>query len=171
MGRSATTVVLILACSTISEAQQAPPERIGVGIAITGVAGSKPWAIASARIGIPMATRFGLDADAGGTLGTERLNEGQVPSGGAADLHVRWMHGGRHESGWSGYLMAGPRVIAAHNIDASGQVTNHDPIWAFEAGYGVDWLTKNGWRGGVELGIGAGEPLLGVTGFLLWGRH
>lgn len=119
-----------------------------------------------------MGTTFGLDVDVGRVLGTARLDEGQVPTGGAVALHVRWLHAGRRSSGWSGYVLGGPRVMAAKNIDEQGHVTNRDPIRVFDLGYGWDRLMKDGWRGGLEFGAGAGEgPWFFVTGFLLWGRN
>jgi hypothetical protein len=170
----------MLVSPAISDAQNltpgpvraAPPrEHFGVGVATTGVVGALPWAIVSARICIPIGTRFGLDVDVGQVVGTNRLNEGQVPTGGAGGFHLRWLHKGRRPGGMSGYFFGGPRVVAAKNIDQQGHVTDRQPIRMFDLGYGVDRLMKSGWRAGVEFGAGGGEgPLLFVSVFAVWGR-
>ena len=173
-------VVAMLVSPAISDAQNltpgparaAPPrEHFGVGVATTGVVGALPWAIVSARISIPIGTRFGLDVALGQVVGTKRLNEGQVPTGGAGELHLRWLHKGRRPGGTSGYFFGGPRVVAAKNIDQQGHVTDRQPIRLFDLGYGVDRLMKSGWRAGVELGAGGGGgSLLFVSVFAVWGR-
>ena len=168
-------VMVVLLVPGILHAQNttsSPRERLGVGAVGSAVLGAFPWSIVSGRISIPMGTRFGVDVDAGKALNTKRLSRGQVPTGGAVGLHLRWLHGRRRPSGWSGYFFGGPRVVAGENITQDGQVIDHDPIKVFDLGYGFDRLMQNGWRAGVELGGGGGEgPLLFVSGFVLWGRH
>ena len=147
-------------------------ERFGVGAVGSGVLGALPWSIVSGRVSVPMGARFGLDVDAGRALKTKRLSEGQVPTGGAIGLHIRWLHAGRRPSGWSGYFFGGPRVVAAESLNQDGHVTDQDSIKVVDLGYGFDRLMKNGWRTGVEVGSGGGEgPLLFVSGFVLWGRN
>jgi hypothetical protein len=146
-------------------------EHVSIGLATTGVVGALPWAIVSGRISMPVATRFGLDVDAGGVVGTKRLNTGQVPTGVAAEVHLRWLYKGRGPSGMSSYVFGGPRVVAAKNIDQQGHVTDRKPIQAIDLGWGFDRRLKNRWRTGVEFGAGAGEgPLVFVDVFVLWGR-
>jgi hypothetical protein len=145
-------------------------EHVSIGLATTGVVGALPWGNVSIRFSMPVAMRFGLDVDAGHVVGTKRLNDGQVPSGGAADLHLRWLYKGRGSSGVSGYVFGGPRVVTARTIDQQGTVTDRKPIQAIDLGWGLDRL-RNGSRMGVEIGSGAGEgPLFFVDLFIVWGR-
>ena len=183
MRRSAAALVgaltiAMLVSPAISDAQNltpvpvpaAQPEHFGVGVATTGVVGALPWGIVSARIRLPIGTRFSLDVDAGRVVGTKRLTEGQVPTGGAGEFHLRWLHKGRAPNGTSAYFFGGPRVVAAKNIDRQGHVTDRSAIRVIDFGYGVDHLMKNGWRAGVEFGAGGGEgPLLFISAFAIWG--
>lgn len=172
--------IALLVSPAISGAQDLTPgpvpapvtgEHVSIGVATTGVVGALPWGIVSVRISMPVATRLGLDVDAGHVVGTKRLNNGQVPAGGAVELHLRWLYKGRGSSGGSGYVFGGPRVVTAKNIDQQGHVTDRKPIQMIDLGWGLDRRLRNGWRMGAEFGSGAGEgPLLFVDLFMVWGR-
>jgi hypothetical protein len=164
-------LLLLPAVARAQGPSPSPHEHVGVGVVGTGVLGADPWPVVSARVSVPLGARVGIDADLGRAFGGG-LSEGQVPTGAAALVHLRWLHSGRRPSGWSGYLLAGPRVLAAQNIDQAGRVTDHRAITVVDVGYGFDRLMTGGWRSGAEVGGGGGEgPLFFVSGFVVWGRH
>jgi hypothetical protein len=164
-------------------AQPVPPtrpafpgaEHFAVGAVGGLVPGAIPWGIFQVRIEAPVGRRWMIDGDFGPVLGTNRIDTGQIPTGAAIDLHVKWLYAGRQPGGRAAYVFAGPRVIGARNVDQRGVETDRRSIKVVDIGYGIDWIQgrsrlKGGWHMGFEVAAGVGgSPLVIVNGFLLFG--
>jgi hypothetical protein len=181
MARPGSVLAVLLATALLPAAvfaQPVPPmsaafpgaEHFAVGAVGGLVPGAIPWGIFQVRLQAPVTRRWLVDGDVGTVFGIDRIHTGQIPTGAALDLHVKWLYAGRGPNGRAGYVFAGPRVIAAKNIDQHGVETDRRSIKVLDVGYGLDWQITGGWRGGLEVAAGVGgSPLVIVNGFLLFG--
>jgi len=170
MARIARLTLLLLICAATARAQ-APRESWTVGV--SGGAGV-PASLASVRVGTALGPKAGVD------IAVARLaNAGGLLDSPAFITQVRWMRGGRKESGDSRYWIFG--VLGTHVTSSTlvifpGNVRQYlveeQTIVMPRLGYGWDHITRRGARIGVELTTGAaGEEagLLLANAFVMWG--
>jgi len=133
-----------------------------------------PAHVAAIRLTANLAPRVALDLDVGTAVGAGYGFDqfGRVFAG-----QMRWLWHGRAPNGSSSYWLTGPLFIQGTSrteIRFPGRTVFREedsPIRALQIGYGVDRITRNGVRGGVELKTGGGEgPVIFLNMFLQWGK-
>ena len=161
-------------------------EGFSVGVLITLQAfGGR---IVSVRVSTPAGRKAGFDFDVGYRLGRtpkphKLTSKGfaWAADGWVAAAHVRWLPKGRGDTGWSGYLLGGVRVMQGTATQASGG-TRRLLFQGIDVGFGFDRVVARGYRAGAEAansvpwsGRAKGEypsdmmaPF--VNGFALWRR-
>ena len=178
MGRmGAITLVLGLLAAPAAGQDRRESWKLGV----TASAGF-PTSLGGFRFSAPLAPKAGLDLIVGTPVG----DHGNQPGDGYGRLfisHVRWIRGGRDESGASRYWIFG--VMGMHArwstlVIYPGNVRKYlvtdEALVGPRVGYGWDAITRRGTRLGVELTTGAvGEemPVMFANVFVMWGppRH
>ncbi len=146
-------------------------------LGVTASAGF-PTAIGGFRFSAPLAPKAGIDLIVGTPVG----DHGNQPGDGYGRMfisHVRWIRGGRDESGASRYWIVGVMgmharwstlVIYPGNLRT--YLVTDQTLVGPRVGYGWDGITRRGTRLGVELTTGAvGEemPVLFANAFVMWG--
>jgi hypothetical protein len=168
-------VTLVLGLLAAPAGAQHTRESWKVGV--TASAGF-PAALGGFRFSAPLAPKAGIDLIVGTPVG----KHGNQPGDGYGRMfisHIRWIHGGRDESGASRYLIFGVMGMRARwstPIIYPGNVRTYlvtdDTLVGPRVGYGWDGITRRGTRVGVELTTGAvGEerPVMFANAFVMWG--
>lgn len=145
-------------------ARQSSTQHNAVGVVLSLLPGRIPlWEVAL-RVSLPMGDKTGVDLDAGKYFGLGRLTQGDAPTY-RIGSQFKWLHSGRHDNGFAGYLFGGPQVMFFKTI-ASARRTK---LFGASYGYGLDWRAANSTHAGAEFAMGhvGGEPILHLNGFLL----
>ena len=115
---------------------------------MTSVAASR--VCARFRVSLPAGSHAGFDFDLGFVLrGKHTLPRGHALTAGT---RVRWLLKARGESGVTGYLIAGVRLVRGTTPDVDGQRRRFWSTVVDWPGHGVDFVNAGGSRAGFEFG-------------------
>jgi len=137
-----------------------------------------PTALGGFRFSAPLASKAGIDLIVGMPAG----DHGNQPGDGYGRVfisQVRWIRGGRGESGASRYWIFGVMgmharwsTLVIYPGNRRTYLVTDKALVGPRVGYGWDRITRRGTRVGVELTTGAvGEemPVLFANTFVMWG--
>ncbi len=166
--RQARSVAMLVLLATSAARAQGRIEPLNVGVtAALGV----PAGLGAVRVGGPLGGHAGIDVAIGQLTGASRNP--------ACITHVRWIRGGRAESGASRYWIAG--LLVTHETSSTlivfpgnerRTLVERRTLIMPRVGYGWDHVSQHGMRAGLELTTGsAGEEagLMLANVFLSWG--
>ena len=143
-----------LATSVAAQAPstEAPSRGVAIGLALTPTwaGGVEVWP--TARLSVPITTRFAFDLDAGRTLpAASRVFRTDAVYG----VNVRFVRPLRGSERTKRYWIVGPTWIAGRDLVGANQ---RHTISAFRLGYGGDERIGRGVRVAAEFGIIGGGP-------------